>query len=209
MRNDEAVVYIVDDESIVRRSFERLFKLAGFSVAAFASAEDFLSGCPADACGCLLLDVQMPGLTGLDLQQELSDHNVFLPIVFITGKGDIPMTVKAMKAGAADFLSKPCDESELLEAARVAIARDARDRQQRMEQTDAHRRIQSLTEREREILAMVAGGLLNKQIARRLQIKEGTVKAHRSHIMEKLEVESVAELAILADHSGIELISHS
>ena len=121
MRNDEAVVYIVDDESIVRRSFERLFKLAGFSVTAFASAEDFLSGCPADACGCLLLDVQMPGLTGLDLQQELSAHNIFLPIVFITGKGDIPMTVKAMKAGAADFLSKPCDETELLEAARAAM----------------------------------------------------------------------------------------
>ena len=207
MRNDEVVVYIVDDESIVCRSFERLFKLSGFATACFTSAEDFLRGCPAEARGCLLLDVHMPGLSGLDLQQELDARNIFLPIVFITGKGDIPTTVKAMKAGAVDFLPKPCDESELLEAAREAIAKDARHRQQRMELADAQRLIESLTQREREILAMVAGGLLNKQIANRLRIKEGTVKAHRSHIMDKLQVTSVAELAILAERGGIERIS--
>ena len=207
MRNDEVVVYIVDDESIVCRSFERLFKLSGFATACFTSAEDFLRGCPAEARGCLLLDVHMPGLSGLDLQQELDARNIFLPIVFITGKGDIPTTVKAMKAGAVDFLPKPCDESELLEAAREAIAKDARHRQQRMELADAQRLIESLTQREREILAMVAGGLLNKQIANRLRIKEGTVKAHRSHIKDKLQVTSVAELAILAERGGIERIS--
>ena len=207
MSNEEVAVYIVDDDLPVRRSFERLFKLAGFAVASFASAEDFLERCPAGARGCLLLDVQMPGLSGLDLQQELDAHNIFLPIVFITGKGDIPMTVKAMKAGAADFLRKPCDESELLEAAREAIARDARDRQQRVELAEALRLIESLTPREQEILAMVVGGWLNKQIARRLKIKEGTVKAHRSHIMDKLQVTSVAELAILAERVGIERFS--
>lgn len=208
MSNAEVVIYIVDDDSIVCRSFERLFNLSGFAIASFSSAEDFLRGCPAEARGCLLLDVHMPGLSGLDLQQELDARNIFLPVVFITGKGDIPMTVQAMKAGAVDFLPKPCDETRLLEAAREAIARDACDRQQRMELTDAHRLIESLTEREREILAMVTGGLLNKQIAARLKIKEGTVKAHRSHIMDKLQMTSVAELAILAERAGIERISH-
>jgi FixJ family two-component response regulator len=207
MSSNDEVVYIVDDDPLVGRSFERLFKLAGFAVATFTSAEDFLAGCPADARGCLLLDVQMPGLSGLDLQQELDTHNIFLPIVFITGKGDIPMTVTAMKAGAVDFLAKPCDETKLLEAAREAFARDARDRQQRIELADARRLVELLTHREREILAMVVGGLLNKQIARRLQIKEGTVKAHRSHIMDKLQVTSVAELAILAERAGIERVS--
>ena len=207
MCNEEVAVYIVDDDLPVRRSFERLFALAGFAVASFASAEDFLENCPIDARGCLLLDVQMPGLSGLDLQQELDTRDIFLPIVFITGKGVIPMTVKAMKAGAVDFLRKPSDESTLLEAAREAIARDARDRQQRMELTDAHCLIESLTSREREILAMVAGGLLNKQIASRLKIKEGTVKAHRSHMMDKLQMTSVAELAILAERAGIERFS--
>jgi FixJ family two-component response regulator len=207
MRNDEAVVYVVDDDPLVRRSFERLFKSADFAVACFDSAEDFLGNCPADARGCLLLDVHMPGLNGFDLQHELDSHNIFLPIVFITGKGDIPMTVKAMKAGAVDFLPKPCDESTLLEVAREAIARDALDRQCRIELSDTNRLFESLTAREREILAMVVGGLLNKQIARRLEIKEGTVKAHRSHIMEKTEVTSVAELAILAERAGIERIS--
>ena len=134
-------------------------------------------------------------------------HNIFLPIVFITGKGDIPMTVKTMKAGAVDFLRKPCDESTLLAAAREAIARGARDRRQRIELTEALRLIESLTPREQDILAMVAGGMLNKRIARRLKIKEGTVKAHCSHIRDKLQVRSGAELAILAERAGIERIS--
>ena len=207
MRNEEAVVYIVDDDSLVRRSFQRLFKIAGFAAESFCSAEEFLSNCPAGARGCLLLDIHMPGLNGFDLQHELDAHEIFLPIVFITGKGDIPMSVKAMKAGAVDFLPKPCEDSKLLEVAREAIARDVRDRQHRIALSDANRLIESLTDREREVLAMVAGGLLNKQIARRLEIKEGTVKAHRSHIMEKLEVESVAELAILAERAGIERVS--
>jgi len=207
MTNEEVVVYVVDDDPLVGRSFQRLFKSAGFTVTCFESAEDFLQACPADARGCLLLDVHMPGLDGFDLQHELDTRNIFLPIVFITGEGDIPMSVKAMKAGAVDFLPKPCDDSTLLEAAREAIARDARDRRQRVELADARRLLESLTAREREILAMVVGGLLSKQIARRLQIKEGTVKAHRSHIMEKLEVESVAEVAILAERAGVERVS--
>jgi len=143
----------------------------------------------------------------LDLQQELNARDIFLPVVFITGKGDIPMSVKAMKAGAVAFLPTPCDESKLLAAAREAIERDVRDCQRRTELSDANRRMESLTDRQREILAMVAGGLLNKQIAGRLRIKEGTVKAHRSHIMDKLQVTSVAELAILTERAGIERIA--
>jgi FixJ family two-component response regulator len=204
MRDDQVVVYIVDDDPQVRKSLERLFKSTGFVAVSFPSAEDFLSGCPADCRGCLLLDVKMPGLSGLDLQRELDAHGIFLPIVFITGHGDIPMSVKAMKAGAVDFLQKPFDDSALLDAVQEAIDRNARDRQQQSELMDARGLIDSLTPREREILAMVVGGMLNKQIAHRLQIKEGTVKAHRSHIMDKLHVTSVAELAILAERAGVE-----
>ena len=146
----------------------------------------------------------MPGLNGLDLQKELEDKNIFLPIVFITGHGDIPMTVQAMKAGAVDFLPKPCDESVLLHAAGRAIERDTQEREKREQLNDARRRIDSLSPREREVLEMVIAGLLSKQIARRLEITERTVKAHRSNLMGKAEVDSVAELVELALIVGVE-----
>jgi len=198
------VVYIVDDDPMVRRSFKRLFKLAGYGATDFESAEDFLANCPAEAHGCLLLDVQMPGLNGLDLQQELEDSDIFLPVVFITGHGDIPMTVQAMKAGAVDFLPKPIDEPVLLDAARRAIERDVQEREKREQLTDARSRIASLSPREREVLEMVIAGLPSKQIARRLEITERTVKAHRHSLMDKAEVDSVAELVELALLAGVE-----
>ena len=202
--NNQSVVHIVDDDPMVRRSIKRLFKLAGYTASVYESAEDFLGGCPAEARGCLLLDVQMPGLNGLDLQKELEDKNIFLPIVFITGHGDIPMTVQAMKAGAVDFLPKPCDESVLLHAAGRAIERDTQEREKREQLNDARRRIDSLSPREREVLEMVIAGLLSKQIARRLEITERTVKAHRSNLMGKAEVDSLAELVELALIAGVE-----
>jgi RNA polymerase sigma factor (sigma-70 family) len=204
MNNGQPVVYIVDDDPMVRRSFKRLLKLAGLSSDSFESAEDFLDNCPAKARGCLLLDVHLPGLNGLDLQQTLTDNNIFLPIVFITGQGDIPMTVQAMKSGAVDFLPKPIDEPVLLEAARRAILRDGQEREKRELKADARRRIDSLSPREREVLEMVIAGLLSKQIARRMEITERTVKAHRHSLMEKTEVQSVAELVELALIAGVE-----
>jgi RNA polymerase sigma factor (sigma-70 family) len=204
MNDEQAEVYIVDDDPMVRRSFKRLFKLAGYAATVFESAEDFLANCPREARGCLLLDVCLPSLNGLDLQQELADNEIFLPIVFITGHGDIPMTVRAMKAGAVDFLPKPIDEPVLLEAARRAILRDAQEREKRELKGDARRRIDSLSPREREVLELVIAGLLNKQIARRLEITERTVKAHRHNLMEKSEVDSVAELVELALIAGVQ-----
>jgi FixJ family two-component response regulator len=204
MNDEQAEVYIVDDDPMVRRSFKRLFKLAGYPATVFESAEDFLTNCPAEARGCLLLDVCLPSLNGLDLQQELERNEIFLPIVFITGHGDIPMTVRAMKAGAVDFLPKPIDEPVLLDAARRAIERDGQEREKREQLADARHRISSLSSREREVMEMVIAGLLGKQIARRLEITERTVKAHRHSLMEKTEVDSVAELVDLALIAGVE-----
>ena len=205
--NDRPIVYVVDDDPLICKSLQRLFKSAGISSRSFPSAEDFLANCSAENHGCLLLDVKMPGLSGLELQSELDALDIFLPIIFMTGHGNIPMSVQAMRAGAINFLQKPFDDSALLDTVREAMDQDARDGQQRKALTSACGLIAALTQREREVLAMVAGGMLNKQIARRLDIKEGTVKAHRSHIMHKLHVTSVAELAILAERAGIERIS--
>jgi FixJ family two-component response regulator len=205
--NDRPTVYVIDDDPLIRKSLECLFELEGISSRSFPSAEDFLRNCSADGHGCLLLDVKMPGLSGLQLQNELDALGILLPIIFMTGHGNIPMSVQAMRAGAVNFLQKPFDDSALLDAVREAMDQDARDGQERNALADACGLIESLSPREKEVLAMVAGGMLNKQIARRLDIKEGTVKAHRSHIMDKLQVTSVAELAILAERAGIERVS--
>lgn len=197
------IVFVVDDDSSVRRSLARLLKSAGHEVAVFASAQEFLQHEGDYGPGCLVLDLQLPGLSGLDLQAELAAAGRAIPIVFITGHGDIPSSVRAMKAGAVDFLPKPVQAKVLLDVVRQAIARDSEARQNR-EATDAvSARFSLLTPREREVVALVVTGKLNKQIARELGTTEKTVKVHRSRAMHKLGAGSVAELVRLAETVGI------
>ncbi|HQH25896.1 MAG TPA: response regulator transcription factor [Oligoflexia bacterium] len=198
-----AVVYIVDDDASVRRSLTRLLQASGFLVEAFANADEFLAKREHAACGCLVLDVAMPGLNGLELQEKLAAVENIMPIIFITGHGDVPMSVRAMKAGAVDFLTKPFDEKDLLQAVAVAIERG------RSTQADAARkqavksRAARLSPREREVLAHIISGKLNKQIAADIGTVEKTVKVHRSRIMKKMEAKSIAELVRLAEQAGI------
>jgi FixJ family two-component response regulator len=196
-------IFIIDDDASVRKGLSRLLRSLGFEVEIFASAEQFLERGSYKGIGCIVLDVRMPGLSGMDLQDELNRAGHSLPIVFITGHGEIPMSVQAMKRGAVDFLSKPFDDKELLRAVNEAVATARRTETQRADTGDALRRVELLTPREREILRYVISGLLNKQIAFKLNIAEKTVKVHRGHIMEKLRVGSVAELVRLAEKAGI------
>jgi FixJ family two-component response regulator len=196
-------VFVVDDDASVREAVERLVRSAGLRVEAFASAEEFLTRPKADAPSCLVLDVQLPDLSGLDLQRRMADASNDIPIVFITGHGDIPTTVRAMKAGAVEFLTKPLVEGDLLESIRHAIARDRADRRHHADTADLHARFASLTPREEEVMAWVVTGLLNKQIARELGISEETVKVHRGHAMRKMQADSVAELVRMSERLGI------
>jgi FixJ family two-component response regulator len=196
-------VFVVDDDSSIRRSLARLFKSAGFPVELFASAEEFLEGVAPERAGCVVLDVQMPGVDGMALQSRLRNAGYALPIVFLTGHGTIPMSVQAMKDGAIDFLTKPVDDDDLLTAVRRALERDRQDRVEREEGAAIQERIEELTPREYEILTYVLTGLLNKQIAHALDISEKTVKVHRGRVMEKLGVTSVAELVRLAGRAGV------
>ena len=199
-----ATVFLIDDDPSVRRALARLIKSAGHSVQVFASAREFLdNGCHRDGPSCLVLDVRMPGLSGLDLQSELQAVNAMVPIIFITGHGDIPTTVKAMKAGAVDFLAKPVQASDLLRAIEQALERAARERTGRQELEDIQRRVDQLTPREREVMALVIRGLLNKQIAFELGTVEKTIKVHRARVMEKMQADSLAELVRLAGRVGI------
>jgi FixJ family two-component response regulator len=175
----------------------------GFQVETFPSAEQFLERAHYDGVGCIVLDVRMPGLSGMDLQEELSKAEYSMPIIFITGHGDIPMSVEAMKKGAVDFLPKPFDDEELLQAVRAAIEKDRIARAEHTEVHEIRRRIERLTPRENEILRYIITGMLNKQIALKLDIAEKTVKVHRGRVMEKLGVDSVAELVRLAEKAGI------
>jgi len=196
-------VFVIDDDASIRKSLSRLLRSAGYTSETFSSAEEFLRREHFDGVGCILLDVKMPGLSGMDLQEELNKADYHMPIVFITGHGDIPMTVEAMKKGAVDFLTKPFDDEELLHALRTAIGKD---RSARVEYTEVHEvrgRIGLLTPRENEIFRYVATGMLNKQIALELGIAEKTVKVHRGRVMEKLGVDSVAALVRLAEKAGI------
>ena len=200
---EDATVFVVDDDTSVRRSTERLVRPLGFAVQTFASAREFLDGARLDRPGCLVLDLHMPGMSGLDLQRELAGRDVEIPIIFLTGRGDIPTTVRAMKAGAVEFLTKPVKPRELLSAIREAIERGRAAHRTRREIALLRERYERLTPREREVLPLIAAGLLNKQIAGELAASERTVKFHRAHIMKKMEAESLAELVRMVERLGL------
>jgi FixJ family two-component response regulator len=197
------LVFVVDDDEEVRKSLDRLLRSLGFRVETFASPEAFLERAPYDRPGCLVLDIRLPGRSGLELQEWLARTEASLPIVFITGYGDIPTSVRAMKAGAVDFLPKPFDDQMLLDAVEQALARDAASRAGRAEVEALWERAALLTPREHEVFCLVVAGLLNKQIAARLGTTEQTIKVHRSRVMEKLQAESLAELVRLAADLGL------
>jgi FixJ family two-component response regulator len=197
------LVFLVDDDVSVRKSLARLVKTAGYEAELFASVRDFLARVPYDGPCCLVLDVRMPGLTGLDLQEALRVAGQRLSIVFITGHRDVPVSVKAMKAGAVDFLTKPVDAETLLEAIRQAVARTLTDRRRQARVTEIRGRIATLTPREAAVFALVVTGMLNKQIGSQLGIAEKTVKVHRARVMEKMQAGSLAELVRLADEGSV------
>jgi len=203
MKETPPVVYVVDDEPLVRAAIQRLLRSAGFEVQAFASAQQFLDVIRPDAAGCLVLDVRLPDASGLNLQQTLTAAAIELPIIFITGHGDIPMSVRAMKAGAVEFLTKPFKDQDLLDALRDALARDQSARQQRAELAGLQARYDLLTPREREVFPLVTQGFLNKQIAADLGTSEKTVKIHRAQVMHKMAANSVADLVRMADKLGL------
>jgi FixJ family two-component response regulator len=196
-------VFVVDDDPAVRKSLTRLLSSAGYAAEAFASAREFLAREPYAGPCCLVLDVRMPGLTGLDLQEALARAGRRMAIVFVTGHGNLPIGVKAMKAGAVDFLTKPVDDEDLLAAIERAVARDVQDVGAEARVTEIRERVQMLTPRETEVFALVVTGMLNKQIASELGISEKTVKVHRARVMEKTRAGSLAELVRLADRVGV------
>jgi FixJ family two-component response regulator len=203
-----ATVHLVDDDASFLTAVGRLLRAGGYEVRTFTSADQFLQKPPADAPGCAIVDLQMPGLSGLELQDALAKVENPLPLVFLTGHGDIPTSVRAMRCGAEDFLTKPVKKQALFDAVERALARDARAREQRARQRELRARLNTLTPREREVLAHVLSGQLNKQIAGDLGASERTIKAHRANIMAKLEVQSVAELVRLAQEAGVSAISN-
>jgi FixJ family two-component response regulator len=199
MSKMSALVYVVDDDESVQRALRSLIRLEGLAVQTFLSAQEFLAFSRPDVSSCLVLDVQLPGLSGLDLQEELAKADVQIPIIFLTGHGDIPMTVRAMKAGALEFLTKPFDDQDLLEAIREAIKRDRVARRERANMRTLYDRYNSLTPREQEVMKWVVAGLLNKQIAAELGISEIMIKVHRGQVMHKMQAESLADLVRMSE----------
>ena len=199
MTKIDSIVYVIDDDPSVREAITSLIRSVEMRVETFGSAKEFMASKRPDAPGCLVLDVRMPGVSGFDLQRELADAGISIPIIFITGHGDIPMSVRAMKAGAVEFLTKPFRDQDLLDAIAQAIDRDREQRKQRAGIADLRDRFERLTPREREVMELVVAGLLNKQIAVRLGISEITVKLHRHQVMEKMKADSLADLVRMAE----------
>jgi FixJ family two-component response regulator len=203
MAEAEPIVFVVDDDPSIRRAMRRLIGSVGLQVELFGSAKEFLLSKRPDGPSCLVLDIRLPGISGLDFQRELAEANIHIPIIFITAHGDIPMTVRAMKAGAVEFLTKPFRDQDLLDAIHAALEQDRAKRQQEEEMATLRQRWESLTPREREVLPLVVSGLLNKQIAAEIGTSETTVKVHRGQLMRKMGADSLAELVRLAERIGI------
>jgi FixJ family two-component response regulator len=199
----EGIVFVVDDDDAVRRALERLIKSVGLEVETFASAQEFLDHDPPMRPACIVTDVRMPGLSGLDLQQQMANAGLSMPIIFMTGHGTVAMSVRAMKAGAADFLQKPVDDQVLLDAIHRALERGSRDQKERVRRAGIRSRVESLTAREREVFEHVVRGMLNKQIAAELGASEKTIKVHRARVMQKMQADSLADLVRMAERVGI------
>jgi FixJ family two-component response regulator len=199
----EQIVFVVEDDASMRRALSNLFQSVGLEVEVFGSASEMLQSKLSDVASCLVLDIRLPGLSGLDFQAELAKANIHIPIIFMTGHGDIPMSVRAMKGGAVDFLTKPFRDQDMLDAVMVAIERDRKRREAAKIVANVQTNFETLTPREREILALVSSGLMNKQIAAELGLAEITVKIHRGHIMKKMGARSLADLVRKAETLGI------